>query len=72
MRKSLRKTVKTEKRKKTFLIRNIPHSQWDRLKVQKAVDGYSNIEDLFHDIIRYYGEGQLTLRRKSADTANVT
>ena len=72
MRKSLRKTIKTEKRNKTFLIKNIPHGQWDKFKVQKAVDGYTNIEDLFLDIIRYYGEGQLTLRRKSGNTPSIT
>lgn len=72
MRKSLKRPIRTEKRQKTFLIKNIQIEAWNKFKVQKAVDGYTNIEELFHDIIRYYGNGQLTLRRGIAKTTSLT
>ena len=44
---------------KTYLITNIPETDWKRFKRWTAMTGYSNLNDAFSKLIRLAGDDKL-------------
>ena len=45
---------------KSYLITNIPETDWKRFKRWTAMTGYSNLNDAFSNLIRLAGNDKLT------------
>tara|TARA_Y100000310_G_C20588374_1_gene766632 strand:- start:111 stop:404 length:294 start_codon:yes stop_codon:yes gene_type:complete len=57
---NLREESMINRKFKSYLITNIPETDWKKFKRWTAVAGYSNLNDAFFNLIKLAGEDKLT------------